>query len=239
MPVAGLSLSIIVLLGLLLISGALLWRQHRRLKALEQQQKKSRQEQQRLRALIDNVPDLIYVKDSHGRYLDCNRAFAAFIGRERNEVIGADSMLASYGDVLAKDDAAVLSVKAARRLESWTQYYDGRRVLLETLKLPIHGSADEVDTVLSISRDITRRKHEELLLRLQTSIQDQVVRGRELSKILHDVVVQVESAFPDLHCSVLLLDQDRQHLQIGAAPTIPSELTQAIDGLAVGTSNIR
>ncbi|MBY4676157.1 sensor domain-containing protein [Marinobacterium arenosum] len=218
----------------LLVALLLLWRSHRQLHLTRIREKALQEEKQRLRALIDNVPDLIYVKDSQGRYLDCNRAFAAFLGRERKALIGTSGHLIQPDQQLEAEDDSILNTKVARRVEGWTRYYDGRRVLLESTKLPILGAPGEGDSVLSISRDITRRKHEELLLRMQTSILDRVVRGARLPQVLHELVSLIESDFPDLICSIQLLDRDRRRLVHGAAPSLPEFFNQAVDGLEIG-----
>jgi signal transduction histidine kinase len=44
----------------------------------------------------------------------------------------------------------------------------------------------------------------------------------------------VEAQFAGLLCSVLLLDEDGQHVRDGAAPSLPEAYTQAIDGICIG-----
>jgi len=44
----------------------------------------------------------------------------------------------------------------------------------------------------------------------------------------------VEAQFAGLLCSVLLLDEDGQHVRHGAAPSLPQPYTDAIDGLCIG-----
>jgi signal transduction histidine kinase len=44
----------------------------------------------------------------------------------------------------------------------------------------------------------------------------------------------MEAQFTGLLCSVLLLDEDGQHVRHGAAPSLPKPYTKAIDGLSIG-----
>jgi signal transduction histidine kinase len=44
----------------------------------------------------------------------------------------------------------------------------------------------------------------------------------------------VEARFADLLCSVLLLDEEGQHVRHGAAPGLPKAYVEAIDGLSIG-----
>jgi signal transduction histidine kinase len=55
-----------------------------------------------------------------------------------------------------------------------------------------------------------------------------------LEEILEKLVLVVEAQFAGLLCSVLLLDEDGQHVRHGAAPSFPKPYIEAIDGLCIG-----
>jgi signal transduction histidine kinase len=61
-----------------------------------------------------------------------------------------------------------------------------------------------------------------------------IVRDAPLKEILEDLVRVVEAQFAGMLCSVLLLDEDGQHLRHGAAPSLPQPYNKAIDGLRIG-----
>jgi signal transduction histidine kinase len=61
-----------------------------------------------------------------------------------------------------------------------------------------------------------------------------IARDAQLEGILEKLVQVVEAQFAGLLCSVLLLDQDGQHVRHGAAPSLPEVYTKAIDGLRIG-----
>ncbi|MCO5214509.1 MAG: PAS domain-containing protein, partial [Caldilinea sp.] len=42
-----------------------------------------------LQAVIDGTPDVVYIKDTEGRYLLCNNALAEFAGRACEQVLGS------------------------------------------------------------------------------------------------------------------------------------------------------
>jgi signal transduction histidine kinase len=56
-----------------------------------------------------------------------------------------------------------------------------------------------------------------------------VARGRPLATILDALCAVVEAAAPGCHCSVLLIDARRSTFHPGAAPTLPSGYTAALD----------
>ncbi len=225
---------ITVLVLLLVVTLIVIFRQRQQLKQLRVQKQQFKRRQRRLRALLDNVPDLIYVKDNSGQYLECNRAFAAFVGKPVEHVCQAQTPQIRDGAELEAADAQVLTSRYIQSGEHWVSHYDGRPVLLESQKIPIHGTEGSKDTVLSISRDITRQKHDELLLRLQTNVLDLVLRGEAQDIVLHSIVQQVEAMVPEMICSILLLDREREHLQCVAAPGLPEFYNDAIDGMAIG-----
>jgi GAF domain-containing protein len=47
-------------------------------------------------------------------------------------------------------------------------------------------------------------------------------------------VLLIEAQAPGMLCSVLLLSEDGDHVRHGAAPSLPAEYVQAIDGSAIG-----
>ncbi len=118
----------------------------------------ARRQRALVQSLLDSIPDLIFFKDARGRYLSCNPAFAAFVGRSRDEIVGrTDEEL--FGQEVAQafreKDRLVLETLSPRHNEEWISYPDGRRVLVDTLKTPYRGPAGEVVGILGISRDIT------------------------------------------------------------------------------------
>ncbi|WP_240220944.1 sensor domain-containing diguanylate cyclase [Rheinheimera hassiensis] len=76
------------------------------------------------------------------------------------------------------------------------------------------------------------QRTQELLL--QNQILSQISEGAELKSILHNLVTQVELLHQGMLCSILLLDEDNQTLHHGAAPSLPDEYNNALDGVAIG-----
>lgn len=71
-------------------------------------------------------------------------------------------------------------------------------------------------------------------LLLQNQILSQISEGAELKTILHNLVTQVELLHPGMLCSILLLDDENQSLHHGAAPSLPTEYNNALDGVKIG-----
>jgi C4-dicarboxylate-specific signal transduction histidine kinase len=82
--------------------------------------------------------------------------------------------------------------------------------------------------------DVTERKRAEALREGESRILEMVARDAPLQEILEELVRLVECQFAGLLCSVLLLDDDGQHVRHGAAPSLPTAYIHAINGLPIG-----
>ncbi|MBF0219115.1 MAG: response regulator [Gammaproteobacteria bacterium] len=131
-----------------------------------------RDSEARTRQLLEALPNLIWLKDANGIYLDCNARFELFFGAKRGEIIGKsdyDFIPAALADFFRENDKeAIISGKTWVNEEQVTFASDGHQELLETLKTPFYSAAGELIGVLGISRDITeQRRTEESLRRAQ------------------------------------------------------------------------
>ncbi len=119
-------------------------------------------EKSRLRAFIDAIPDLVWIKDTEGIYLACNPVFESFFGAREAAIVGKTDFdfvepgLAAF--FRRKDNAAIAAGRPCVNEEWVTFASDGRRVLLETIKTPFNDDQGRVAGVLGVGRDITSRK---------------------------------------------------------------------------------
>jgi signal transduction histidine kinase len=84
------------------------------------------------------------------------------------------------------------------------------------------------------SVDITERRRAEALREGESRILEMIARDAPLEKTLENLVRVVESQFAGLLCSVLLLDEDGQHVRHGVSPSLPEPYNAAINGLSIG-----
>lgn len=123
----------------------------------------------RLRALLDTLPDLVWLKDMDGVYLACNARFEAFFGATEAEIVGrrdhdfVDSELAEF--FRKHDLAAAAAGRPTTNEEEVTFASDGHTELLETIKSPVFDDTDTLIGVLGVARDITARRAAEEALR--------------------------------------------------------------------------
>ena len=129
------------------------------------------EEKNLLLTLINNIPDIFFLKDREGRFRLVNRAFAELIGAAGPEELVGKSDL----DVFPRDiaeayraDDRLLMEGNQRGLEreEKTQSARGESRWLLTTKVPLVENDGTVTGVLGVGRDITaRKKAEEALAR--------------------------------------------------------------------------
>jgi PAS domain S-box-containing protein len=119
-----------------------------------------------LRTLIDNLPDLVFVKDTESRFVINNTAhLRALRATTQEEVVGKTDFDIFPHDLAAQyyaDEQAVVQTgqPLANREE---QYIDptGEMRWLSTTKVPLRDSQGEIVGLVGVSRDITEHRRDE------------------------------------------------------------------------------
>ncbi|WP_071932824.1 PAS domain-containing sensor histidine kinase [Halodesulfurarchaeum formicicum] len=159
----------------------------------------------RLRQVIDLVPDLIFVKNRAGEYLLVNDAVCEAYGRPAEEIIGRTDQELLFTEehpkAFREDDLAVIESGEPKTIpEEDLVTADGETRVFHTTKIPYEPSGSDDDAVLGYARDITELKAYERQIETQRDnleVLNQIVR--------HDIRndLQLVLAYADLlHDSV-------------------------------------
>ncbi len=123
-----------------------------------------------LRALVDELPDQIYIKDPEGRYVFNNINYAKALGTSSPEEVVGKTDFEFYPQELAErysvDEQEVIS--SGRSLvddEESRVDEQGNRTWFSTIKVPLSDGSGEVVGLFSVVRDITQRKEAEQTLK--------------------------------------------------------------------------
>jgi len=86
-------------------------------------------------------------------------------------------------------------------------------------------------------RDITSIKMQQLVLALEKKVLElNATSANSLSQTITELLNGVEEIYPDMICSVLELDEQQERLYHLAAPRLPSEYCELVNGLTIGPS---
>ena len=128
-----------------------------------------RESEVHMRTLVETLPDLVWLKDPEGIFLNCNQKFERLYGAKQSEIVGKtdyDFVDKELADFFREKDKAVMAAAKSRVNEEEVSFADdGHTEQLETVKTPMFDADGRLIGVLGVGRDITERKQTELALR--------------------------------------------------------------------------
>jgi PAS domain S-box-containing protein len=198
---------------------------------------RTERERRRFQTLFEAANDGIYVRDLDGRIKFANSKFLEIHGVRLEEVIGRRSTELLSLPRPERQRISWMIRQAALRgeppppLEAPFRRPDGSPGWLH-VNIAFIKEGHQIKEVLGISRDITELKRNELLITSQNRVLELLASGAPLSAILETICRSVEELAPGVLCSILLLEGDR--LRHGAAPSLPHDYNQKVDGLKIG-----
>jgi len=142
--------------------------------------------EEKLKTLINTIPDLIWLKNKDGVYLQANYRFEDFVGAKEHEIIGktdynfVDKDLADF--FRDNDLKTIYAEKPIMNEVLVTFANDGHQEYLETIKTPVYGTDKSLIGVLGVGRDITKRKNDEIAIK---ESEERLKEAQEIGNIGH------------------------------------------------------
>jgi PAS domain S-box-containing protein len=181
-----------------------------------------------LRQVIDMNPNLIFVKDSQGRYLLANQAMAAAYQTTPELMIGkTDADLGSLAEESAKyrqDDAQVMQTGTEKFIpeERWT-VASGEVRYFQTTKRPLADDQGKNTRVIAVSVDITGRERAgEALnrraaqLALINDIGNKIAAALNLDEVMSRAARLAQKSFGYHHVALFAVDYEQEELVMKA-----------------------
>ncbi|MFM6990745.1 MAG: EAL domain-containing protein [Rhodoferax sp.] len=192
-----------------------------------------------LQRLLDAVPVPLFVKNASGEVLFLNQTWRGTLGLGEEALAPRDDAALFTPTQMARfaeQDRLVFAQRHAMTKEEdlvWSAEALHRRRMLTTLA-PVFDAAGAPQFLVGTTRDITEQRYLERQAQAERRLLEMLVSQAPLVDIMHGFLHDFEATFPDVQCSVLLLDDEGMHLHHCAAPSLPPAYCQTLDGAAIG-----
>jgi PAS domain S-box-containing protein len=136
-----------------------------------------------LRGLIDSIPDIIFFKDSNGRYLGYNQAFEQMTGITEQTAIGkTDQNLfePEIAELFHQHNQEVIETGIPFSTDQSVSFQGGKRRMLSIRIAPFYGLDGTLYGLVGIGRDTTRRWQAE---QDREQLQDQLAQAQKIESV--------------------------------------------------------
>ncbi|WP_413283810.1 response regulator [Vibrio sp. MA40-2] len=147
-----------------------------------------------LTTLYNSIPDLIYIKDTQGRYIDINKKFEDYVGANKSQIIGhqdADFFDKNEAKKLREQDLNVMANRETHRYEFTLRLdnTDRESIPFDIVQTPLFNNDGVMTGLMSIARDITERKRQQQALQQsqQEAIQANKSKSDFLANMSHEI----------------------------------------------------
>ncbi|NUM46583.1 MAG: PAS domain-containing protein, partial [Anaerolineales bacterium] len=187
-----------------------------------------REQRDLLQALMDNIPDMIYFKDTASRFIRINRSQAKLLGvtdpAQANQKTDMDYLPQELAQAFYEEEQTLIRTgkPVVDRLE-FNPTQEGRPRWISATKVPLRAASGQLIGLVGISRDVTEREATRQMLEKQATELATVARVSaaistrlDVSELLQTVVDLTQTQFKLYHAHIYLLSDDEKTLTVAA-----------------------
>ncbi|MBI2309243.1 MAG: PAS domain S-box protein [Rhodocyclales bacterium] len=192
--------------------------------------------QQRFAKAFHSAPVAACITRLHdGKLIEVNEQFCREYDWPRHEALGKTTVDIGLWDNRADRDTMLAIIEANGHIENFESIgvsRNGRRRNIGISATVV--ALDDEPHLLVYIADITAALRARQLVVGHNAVLQGIAGSVPLTQTLTALARLVESQFETTLASVLLLDDDGEHLRLGAAPSLPDDYNAAIDGMGIG-----
>jgi len=116
------------------------------------------------KAILNNIPDIAWLKDTNDKFIVVNDAFARACGYKADDIVGKtdfDLWPRDLAESYRSDDHEVIKNRKRKCIEERLVNKEEGEIWIETVKTPVFDDQGAVIGTTGIARDISQRKKEE------------------------------------------------------------------------------
>ncbi|CAN7635697.1 PAS domain S-box protein [Acidovorax delafieldii] len=203
-----------------------------RTQALESSLERQLIQQSYRQRIIEHSLDMLCTIDREGRFIEVNPASNRMLGYPPGELQGKHFMDLVFPEDREATEAEAESIMRGRSTISFRNRYVHRDGHVVHLRWSAEWSVEE-QTLYAIAHDISYLVQGEKYAEDQRKVLAQISRGHQLSDVLMGLCKMLEEQLPGGFCSVMLADENKKVLHVGAAPSLPAEYLVEIKDLEI------
>jgi len=177
---------------------------------------------------LDDITDAFFTVDRGWRFTFINKSAEALLQQPRRTLLLRVLWEAFAETIGTEFEQQCRRAMDERRPIEFENYYTPWKQWFEVHAHPIN------DGLAVYFKDVTSRHRRESFIHAQMHIMERIAAGAPLDEILVAVIEVAESQDTRIRGSVLLLDAETHCLYHGAAPKLPQEFIEAINGVKIG-----
>ncbi|MBI3170000.1 MAG: PAS domain S-box protein [Chloroflexi bacterium] len=182
------------------------------------------------KAILNNIPDMAWLKDADSRYIAVNEQYLRVSGLKYEDVIGKNDFEIwdkSNAEMYRKDDIEVMQSGQRKTVEEMQRDSTGREYWVETTKTPIRNERGEVIGTTGIARDISERKAAEM--ERERFITELGTKNAELERFTYTVSHDLKSPLVTITGFLGYLNQDARNGKFEDFSRDMHRIRQAVD----------
>ncbi len=207
--------------------------------AAKEAEERIRRNERELRTIIDTIPAFVVSGLPDGSIDFVSQSWLEYAGCSREELLDWGWMNITHPEDLQRvgdNWRAALATGEPFEQEVRFRQANGNYRWFLSRAVPLRGERGDVVKWYATLTDIDDRKRAEMLLAGEKRLLEMMARGDSRALVLDCLCRLFEEVAGGSLSSILLLDPNANSLRHGAAPSLPRDYIEAIDGTVIGPS---